>query len=296
MGSIVESMKHLFSNQKSSVDYYNQMNTDIVGLGGVNSKKWMNVGYWESAENYNIACEALAMKLAQFGDFKSGTNLLDVGCGCGEQDFFWKKQFPQLDIHAMDITPLHIEIASKRNAKEQVVGSFQVGNACALPFETGSFSRVCALDCAYHFDPREEFLKEAYRVLLPGGKFVASEMLPVQGEVTNKKKQIKGRQGLFLPDVNMYPIEEYVKKLEKIGFVNVRWEAVGHIVYKGLSLYFLNRYLHPRKPIDEVKIKFNRKKWSDLYTGLFDYLYGTEEYYFVSAKKPVEIDRNGGRQ
>ena len=78
---------------------------------------------------------------------------MDVGCGCGEQDFYWKEQYPELQINAMDLTPLHIEVASKRCAAEQVDICFQVSNACELPFADESFNRVAALDYAYHFDP-----------------------------------------------------------------------------------------------------------------------------------------------
>ena len=286
MGNIISSLKHLFATQDSSESYYNAMQTDIVGLGGSNSKHWMNVGYWEKAEYYNEANEALADKLAEHGAFASGRALLDVGCGCGEQDFYWKEQYPDLQINAMDLTPLHIEIASKRCVAEQANICFQVGNACELPFADESFDRVAALDCAYHFDPRERFLQEAYRVLQPGGRYVSSEMLPIEGEEIHQKQQIKGRRGLFLPDVNMYTVEEYKRKLEEIGFVDVQYEAVGHKVYKGLALYFLARYLHFRKPIDRVRVRFNHEKWQEIYVGLFDYLYGTQEYYFIHAQKP----------
>lgn len=287
MGSVVGSLKHLFSTPVDSEDYYEHMNTDITGLGGKNTKKWMNVGYWKDALYYNDACAALADRLAEYADLEHGTTLLDAGCGCGEQDFYWKEQYPSLQITAMDITPLHIEIAELRSNKENAGIHFMEGNACRLPAEDSSFSRVCALDCAYHFDPREDFMKEAFRVLQPGGVYASSEMLPVEGEVFDKPKQVKGRAGLFLPDVNMYPVEEYRRKLENIGFRNVRYEAVGNYVYRGLCMYFVSRYLHPRKAIQDVRVRFNRKKWNqELYTGFFDFLYGTEQYYFIRAEKP----------
>lgn len=286
MGNVISSMKTLFRKQDNSESYYSAMNTDITGLGGRNSKKWMNVGYWKTAEYYNDANEALADKLAEHGRFESGRTLLDVGCGCGEQDFYWKSKYPGLQIKAMDITRLHIDIAQKTAKERNSDIAFHVGNACELPFEDASFDRVGALDCAYHFNPREAFLKEAFRVLKPGGIYAASEMLPVEGEEIMKKQQVKGRQGLFIPDANMYTVEEYKKKMEKIGFTDVKYEAAGHIVYKGLALYFLARYTHFRKPIDKVRVKFNRNKWQDLFVGMFDFLYGTQEYYLISARKP----------
>lgn len=286
MGNIISSVKHLFKSQSSSENYYEAMNTDITGLGRQNSKHWMNVGYWKQAEYYNDANEALADLLAKICRFSTGTNLLDVGCGCGEQDFYWKSKFPSLQIHAMDITPLHIQIAEKCAMQENSNIRFAVGNACDLPFEAETFDRVAALDCAYHFDPREDFMKEAFRVLKPNGYYAASEMLPVQGEEIMKRTQVKGRKGLFIPDTNMYTAEVYQKKLEAIGFVDVECHAIGHEVYKGLMLYFLARYLHFTKPIENVRVKFNHNKWQDFYLGAFDFLYGTQQYYIICARKP----------
>ena len=286
MGSIISGVKHLIRSQNSSENYYEAMNTDITGLGGYNSKHWMNVGYWKHAEYYNEANEALADLLAKACRFSTASNLLDVGCGCGEQDFYWQSKFPSLRIHAMDITPLHIRLAEERAAKENSGIQFAVGNACELPFEAETFDRVSALDCAYHFDTREDFMKEAFRVLKPNGYFASSEMLPVEGEEIMKKAQITGRKGLFIPDANMYTIETYKKKLEDIGFVDVKYRAIGHQVYKGLLLYFFTRYLHFTKPIEHVRVRFNHKKWQDFYLGGFDFLYGTEQYYMIRARKP----------
>src|SRR5438034_5931485 len=43
-------------------------------------------------------------------------------------------------------------------------------DACALPFPDASFDRVLAVECIFHFPSRLRFLKEAARVLKPGGR------------------------------------------------------------------------------------------------------------------------------
>lgn len=285
MGRLRKSIKRLFVKHGSSAEYYRDINTDVVGLDGTNTKKWMNVGYWIRSENYNDACEDMADKMAEIGDFSDGTTVLDVGCGCGEQDFYWCRKYPFLKVEALDITDIHIDIAKKRKDREPCDVNFRVGNAKELPFANDRFSRVCAMDCAYHFDLREDFLREAFRVLAKGGKLVVSEMLPVRGKKIHRARQIKGRCGLFIPEGNMYPIDVYKEKLKDIGFRNIKSEAAGAVIYKGMVRYCMARYLNPRKPINKIKVKFNRKRWPYLYQRIFGWLYGTEEYYFISAQK-----------
>ena len=111
MGRLRKSIKRLFVKHGSSAEYYRDINTDVVGLDGTNTKKWMNVGYWIRSENYNDACEEMADKMAEIGDFSDGTTVLDVGCGCGEQDFYWCRKYPFLKVEALDITDIHIDIA-----------------------------------------------------------------------------------------------------------------------------------------------------------------------------------------
>lgn len=67
MGDIFSALKHLTKPHDSSEEYYNGMKTDVVGLEGNNSKNWMSLGNWKTAEYYNDACEALADYFADYG-------------------------------------------------------------------------------------------------------------------------------------------------------------------------------------------------------------------------------------
>ncbi|MEZ4311032.1 MAG: methyltransferase domain-containing protein [Polyangiaceae bacterium] len=60
------------------------------------------------------------------------------------------------------------------------------GDACALPFEDGSFDRVMAVECVFHFASRRRFFAEAARVLRAEGRLVLSDLVASEALVRSR--------------------------------------------------------------------------------------------------------------
>jgi len=114
----------------------------------------------------------MATYLANSAKLSHNDEILDVGFGFGDQDLQWSKNYNVKKIIGINITPLQVDVAMKRVKKSGLENQidFQVGSATDIPFQENSFDKVMALECAFHFNTREKFLKEAFRVLRPGGK------------------------------------------------------------------------------------------------------------------------------
>lgn len=286
IGSFIEHMTDIHS---SATEYYEDMDYDIVpGLKGVNrTARWMNVGYWKNCSDYNTACRKLAHLLSIYGRFSSDDKLLDIGCGCGEQDYYWAKKYRGISITAMDIVDKQVKEAEER-MPDAVKGSltFMKGDAGSLEFSDESFTKVSALDCEYHFMTREKFYNEAYRVLKKDGILAVTDMLPAKGEKWNSHLQKKWREGIFIPDENMYSWHHCVKLLQKAGFRRIRVKVISHEVFSGLAWYFLKRFLSPHKPIDDIKVNIPNSSFrSKLYPAIWGFLFGTSEYVIITAVK-----------
>jgi erythromycin 3''-O-methyltransferase len=193
--------------------------------------RYTNIGYWATDETtVDQACEAVAALLADEAGLAAGQDVLDVGCGYGDQDFLWLRDRRPRTISAIDVAPHQIEPARERAAAEGVDDrlDFRVGTATELPFANGTFDRVVTLDAAMHFHTRAEFFQEAYRVLRPGGVLGTVDTIPVDGD-TPRREFRTPRFSLYrvtVPDRNWYDRDEYATQLAATGFVDERVTSI----------------------------------------------------------------------
>ena len=89
-----------------------------------------------------------------------------------------------------------------------------------LPFEDNSFDTVCFIACINHIPEREETLKEAYRILKPGGQLMISmigRFIGVVGHAIWWYSEDKHREVDEEEEMGMDP-KEIFELLEKSGF------------------------------------------------------------------------------
>ncbi|MDR0922611.1 MAG: methyltransferase domain-containing protein [Lactobacillales bacterium] len=98
--------------------------------------------------------------------------VLDVGCANGKLLSMLSEKNPKFIGAGIDLSDEMIKMAESRYPEF----SFVQGNAEHLPFDSGTFDQIICSASFHHFPHPEEFLKEAYRVLKPGGKLLIAEI------------------------------------------------------------------------------------------------------------------------
>jgi microcystin synthetase protein McyJ len=277
--------------QKDAAAYYTLMGDDVIDHlndGYVDEKKplWLNLGYWKDARTYPEACVAMVELLGTRAGLKSGNRILDVGVGFAEQDFVFLDRFDVSHITGIDITPIHVEKGRDRVAKRGLEKRIDIrlGSATAMSFPEASFDTILALECAFHFDTRDCFLRDAYRVLEPGGTIALADMLPKPGKRYGVITRIAGKYG-HISEKNHYDRDEYARRLAAAGYVEIRVDSIRENVYPGMAKYMRERIRG--KKIDEVVVELtddDRARCRGV--SLWEKTSGLSDYVIVSARKP----------
>ena len=134
---------------------------------------FVNFGYWApGTRDQQEACENLMEKLLAFLPERTGT-ILDAACGKGATTRHLLKYYAPEAVTGINISEKQLQTC----AANAPGCRFLLMNAADLKFEDGTFDNILCVEAAFHFDTRERFLREACRVLKPGGRLLLSDSL-----------------------------------------------------------------------------------------------------------------------
>lgn len=100
-----------------------------------------------------------------------GDRVLDLACGTGELERRMLDAEPQVQLVGVDLAPSMVERARTKLGERSGV-RFEQADAHELPFADAAFDIVVCANTFHYFTHPAEVLREARRVLTPGGRVV----------------------------------------------------------------------------------------------------------------------------
>ncbi|HUN48540.1 MAG TPA: methyltransferase domain-containing protein [Stellaceae bacterium] len=132
-------------------------------------------GYLEKVSEHGRVRERSEARLAATGIARGGS-VLDLGCGIGSNTLMLAEYVgPSGEVQAVDRSRTMLEIAERRARDRALAIACHEADAAALPFADGSFDLVWVERVLLHVTSPLAVMREARRVLKPGGQLVASE-------------------------------------------------------------------------------------------------------------------------
>ncbi|MGH3724585.1 MAG: SAM-dependent methyltransferase [Mycobacterium sp.] len=227
---------------------------DIVGTQNLFGEEslFINFGYWRNhPATLDEASRDLARLVARSADFGPADVVVDCGCGYGDQDILWAKEFGVQGITGVNLAEEQIEISTQRVAEAGLSDTVKYVKASAteLPFDDESCTKVVALESAFHFPSRRDFFTEALRVLKPGGRLVTADIVPRSSLATAFARGRAERSGWRdAPEATLraaVDLRGYRELLLGTGFDRAETWSISKDVYPPLGKFLSKRLRDP---------------------------------------------------
>ena len=219
---------------------------------------FMNYGMWKlPTDTLQIANERLISFILE----KSGAlhikniNILDIGCGYGEQDFFWENKLDKTNkITAIDISEYQIQFAKKKCRERKCQIQFERWNAMELlyKFKQSAFDIILSVESAFHYSNRPYFLKQVRSLLSSSGTFVISDIVLQDSYKPTAISNIFLRiysDFLHFPKENLIPVSEWKTSLFASGFQKIEFIDITEDTFLPYYRHFVSTYMkHMKMP------------------------------------------------
>lgn len=156
------------------------------------------------------------------GEDLKGKHVLDIGCGAGGIDCLLVTEYGAAKVTGIDVEAPVLETARARAEEAGVSDRIDLVKVepGPLPFDDASFDVVFSKDSIVHIPDKHSLAREVFRVLKPGGVFVASDwLISHDGEPSPDMKAYIASEAL---DFGMASPATYDDALRSAGFTEVK--------------------------------------------------------------------------
>ena len=174
---------------------------------------------------------------------QENTTLIDVASGTGDiAQLYLEKTNYKGNVYCVDENKGMLDLNKKKlNANSKV--KWFCSNAEKLPFKNNYFDYYTISFGIRNIDNINNALKEAYRILKPGGRFLCLEFSKVENEILNKFYKIYSKS---IPKIGKFivgksePYEYLINSIEKFYsqeefFIQIKKQNFASVSYRNLS-------------------------------------------------------------
>ncbi len=195
------------------------------------------------SESVSLGCGNPTM----LAKLEPGQVVLDLGSGAGLDVLLTAKRVsPGGHAFGVDMTDEMLELANRNKERSSVTNAtFLKGTIENVPLPDASVDVVisnCVINLA---EDKGAVIKEAFRVLRPGGRFAVADMVELEPLDPKVKQALDAWAGCISGTI---PIEDYRAALVDAGFADAEFEIHATETAPGIDGKVGSAYIRARKP------------------------------------------------
>lgn len=166
----------MFTN-RDVADYYNQTINHYQNWWRLDHNLAVHYGIWdENTGNFQESLANTNKVLMEMAAIKDGEQVLDAGCGVGGSAFYLAKH-RKARVRGITLSEKQHAYATEkcRDLGLGTLVNFKVEDYTRTSFRDNSFDVIWAIESITSAYNKEQFAKEAFRLLKPGGRLIIAD-------------------------------------------------------------------------------------------------------------------------